>query len=71
MDIKRYDHDQRWAMATSSDREPIFNSPPINITEKRQGVTIGRALDGNAQVTGQSTCANPSTLCMDILADRA
>jgi hypothetical protein len=29
--------------------EPLFNSPLINITEKRQGVTIGRALDGYAQ----------------------
>ena len=29
--------------------EPRFNSPLINIAEKRQGVTIGRALDDYAQ----------------------
>jgi hypothetical protein len=29
--------------------EPLFSSLPIHITEKRQGVTIGRAPDGYAQ----------------------
>jgi hypothetical protein len=29
--------------------EPLFNSPLINITEKCQGVTIGRALGGYAR----------------------
>jgi hypothetical protein len=29
--------------------EPLFNSPPIDITEKHQGVIIGHALDDYAR----------------------
>jgi hypothetical protein len=44
--------------------EPLVNSPRINITEKRQGVTIGSPLDDYAQSHRTVYVCKPLDLCM-------